>query len=311
MGLENYSNLVTYQNASDGFLCLVLSISLRLLVLFCRDTEGLPALSWTGTRRGWRFARRRTSLACVHPPPALLTLTTSRWSQTLWAELDWCRPGFLFFSTNFLLSVVGTRGEYFRRSRSWIQICYWNVERRQDWNCCTGMQQNFGTLMVFNKMHSVHVFTCVVWCVHFPHPGLQMVGLAQGCFDHTIPYTRQRVQFGKRIFDFQVCGILKTTPLFCTCTFTFEGRVLFVNNALFCVPGHAASNSSRSDPDRSGASADVQRRPSERSRQTFHQRGLHGQILLLWGVLFDCLEKRKLCAFSCLWPMPLCLSRNL
>ncbi|CAG5904857.1 unnamed protein product [Menidia menidia] len=31
----------------------------------------------------------------------------------------------------------------------------------------------------------------------------QMVGLAQGCFDQTIPYTRQRVQFGKRIFDFQ------------------------------------------------------------------------------------------------------------
>lgn len=32
----------------------------------------------------------------------------------------------------------------------------------------------------------------------------QMLGLAQGCFDHTVPYTRQRVQFGKRIFDFQV-----------------------------------------------------------------------------------------------------------
>ncbi|XP_066457251.1 short/branched chain specific acyl-CoA dehydrogenase, mitochondrial [Eleutherodactylus coqui] len=31
----------------------------------------------------------------------------------------------------------------------------------------------------------------------------QMVGLAQGCFDHTIPYTKQRIQFGKRIFDFQ------------------------------------------------------------------------------------------------------------
>ncbi|XP_074475646.1 short/branched chain specific acyl-CoA dehydrogenase, mitochondrial [Sebastes fasciatus] len=31
----------------------------------------------------------------------------------------------------------------------------------------------------------------------------QMIGLAQGCFDSTIPYTRQRVQFGKRIFDFQ------------------------------------------------------------------------------------------------------------
>nr|XP_057918140.1 short/branched chain specific acyl-CoA dehydrogenase, mitochondrial [Doryrhamphus excisus] len=31
----------------------------------------------------------------------------------------------------------------------------------------------------------------------------QMLGLAQGCFDHAVPYTRQRMQFGKRIFDFQ------------------------------------------------------------------------------------------------------------
>ncbi|MEE6486538.1 hypothetical protein FKM82_014632 [Ascaphus truei] len=31
----------------------------------------------------------------------------------------------------------------------------------------------------------------------------QMLGLAQGCFDQTIPYTKQRMQFGKRIFDFQ------------------------------------------------------------------------------------------------------------
>ncbi|XP_056089751.1 short/branched chain specific acyl-CoA dehydrogenase, mitochondrial isoform X2 [Rhinichthys klamathensis goyatoka] len=31
----------------------------------------------------------------------------------------------------------------------------------------------------------------------------QMLGLAQGCFDHAVPYTRQRVQFGKRVFDFQ------------------------------------------------------------------------------------------------------------
>ncbi|XP_061562197.1 short/branched chain specific acyl-CoA dehydrogenase, mitochondrial isoform X2 [Phycodurus eques] len=31
----------------------------------------------------------------------------------------------------------------------------------------------------------------------------QMLGVAQGCFDHTVPYTRQRRQFGKRIFDFQ------------------------------------------------------------------------------------------------------------
>ncbi|XP_012410569.1 short/branched chain specific acyl-CoA dehydrogenase, mitochondrial [Trichechus manatus latirostris] len=31
----------------------------------------------------------------------------------------------------------------------------------------------------------------------------QMLGLAQGCFDYTIPYIKERVQFGKRIFDFQ------------------------------------------------------------------------------------------------------------
>lgn len=34
--------------------------------------------------------------------------------------------------------------------------------------------------------------------------GAQMVGLAQGCLDATIPYTLSRIQFGKRIFDFQV-----------------------------------------------------------------------------------------------------------
>jgi short/branched chain acyl-CoA dehydrogenase len=34
--------------------------------------------------------------------------------------------------------------------------------------------------------------------------GAQMLGLAQGCFDATVPYTLQRHQFGKRIFDFQV-----------------------------------------------------------------------------------------------------------
>ena len=38
--------------------------------------------------------------------------------------------------------------------------------------------------------------------------GAQMVGLAQGCFDVTVPFTLERVQFGKRIFDFQVCVLI-------------------------------------------------------------------------------------------------------
>ena len=33
--------------------------------------------------------------------------------------------------------------------------------------------------------------------------GAQMVGLAQGCFDATMPYLFQREQFGTRIGDFQ------------------------------------------------------------------------------------------------------------
>lgn len=32
----------------------------------------------------------------------------------------------------------------------------------------------------------------------------QMLGLAQGCFDATIPYTLERTQFGSPIFKFQV-----------------------------------------------------------------------------------------------------------
>jgi len=31
-----------------------------------------------------------------------------------------------------------------------------------------------------------------------------MLGICQGTFDKTIPYTKQRKQFGQRIFDFQV-----------------------------------------------------------------------------------------------------------
>lgn len=35
--------------------------------------------------------------------------------------------------------------------------------------------------------------------------GAQMIGIAQGSFDATIPYTLERQQFGKKIFSFQVC----------------------------------------------------------------------------------------------------------
>jgi alkylation response protein AidB-like acyl-CoA dehydrogenase len=34
--------------------------------------------------------------------------------------------------------------------------------------------------------------------------GSQMVGLAQGCFDCTVPYLKERKQFNSRLYDFQV-----------------------------------------------------------------------------------------------------------
>lgn len=43
--------------------------------------------------------------------------------------------------------------------------------------------------------------------------GAQMVGIAQGCFDATLPYTLERKQFGKKIFSFQVC-ICSTMKLY-------------------------------------------------------------------------------------------------
>lgn len=38
--------------------------------------------------------------------------------------------------------------------------------------------------------------------------GAQMLGLSQGCFDQTVPYLRERKQFGQRIIDFQVINSL-------------------------------------------------------------------------------------------------------
>lgn len=55
--------------------------------------------------------------------------------------LYWKKTNFLQTRnfTNFLLFIVGTRAEYFGTHRSWVQVCHWNVEWRQDWNCCSGI----------------------------------------------------------------------------------------------------------------------------------------------------------------------------
>lgn len=107
-----------------------------------------------------------------------------------------------------------------------------------------------------------------------------MLGLAQGCFDNTIPYTRQRVQFGKRIFDFQVenWNPLPSAYMFVIIHIIILEASVFINVVMFmfCVPGHAAPNSPRSNTDRSRSAADLQRRSSKGSWETFYKRGLHG-----------------------------------
>lgn len=49
--------------------------------------------------------------------------------------------------------------------------------------------------------------------------GAQGVGLAQGCFDATIPYIQERKQFNTRLIDFQVLtyGDSTQTSVFRAC----------------------------------------------------------------------------------------------
>lgn len=79
-----------------------------------------------------------------------------------------------------------------------------------------------------------------------------MLGLAQGCFDHTVPYTRQRVQFGKRIFDFQVnwiqlrlggCGggVSALIHIPAEARLTYADRVLFVFQGMQHQIAHVAT----------------------------------------------------------------------
>ncbi|MEQ2177889.1 hypothetical protein GOODEAATRI_008347 [Goodea atripinnis] len=46
----------------------------------------------------------------------------------------------------------------------------------------------------------------------------------------------QKEKYLNRLSTDMVCRILKTSPLFCTCTFTFEGSVLFIDSCYCFVP---------------------------------------------------------------------------
>ncbi|XP_053627886.1 short/branched chain specific acyl-CoA dehydrogenase, mitochondrial isoform X1 [Cherax quadricarinatus] len=64
--------------------------------------------------------------------------------------------------------------------------------------------------------------------------GAQMVGLAQGCLDSTVPYILQRKQFGKRLFDFQA---MQHTVAYLA-TEIEAARLLVYNSARLKEAGH-------------------------------------------------------------------------
>ena len=53
--------------------------------------------------------------------------------------------------------------------------------------------------------------------------GAQMVGLAQGCFDQTMPYLFERQQFGKNIFFFFFSYFFLLRYIYATLTFLHGG----------------------------------------------------------------------------------------
>ena len=62
----------------------------------------------------------------------------------------------------------------------------------------------------------------------------QMVGLAQGCLDETLPYLKERVQFGRSIWDFQ--SMQHQVAHYAT---QLEaGRLLVYNAARLCEAGN-------------------------------------------------------------------------
>lgn len=51
---------------------------------------------------------------------------------------------------------------------------------------------------------ALNAYNCIYTSTGRVGIGAQMIGIAQGCLDATIPYTLERKQFGKDIFSFQV-----------------------------------------------------------------------------------------------------------
>lgn len=129
-----------------------------------RGTEASPASSWTETRRGWRFARRRTSSACVRPPPARSTSTMSRWHLIL--HRISMKQMHAVISTNFVLFIVGTRDKHFGSNRSGVQVRYRDVERGQDWNCRSGKASLFELYLKQAKCALFKIIKCEMETLH-------------------------------------------------------------------------------------------------------------------------------------------------
>lgn len=62
------------------------------------------------------------------------------------------------------------------------------------------------SIAIASFIHFVAGYKYAIECLNAGRIGIgaQMIGLAQGCYDNTIPYLQERKQFGSRLIDFQV-----------------------------------------------------------------------------------------------------------
>lgn len=100
--------------------------------------------------------------------------------------------------------------------------------------------------------------------------GAQMIGMAQGALDATIPYTLERKQFGSEIFSFQVRSSFNIYYLLLILTFCI------------IIPVDAASDRPGGDGARGGETAGLQRGEARRGESALREGGCDGKAGSVW-----------------------------
>ncbi|CAP31581.2 Protein CBG12633 [Caenorhabditis briggsae] len=101
-------------------------------------------------------------------------------------------------------------------SKGYKGITCFLVDRNQEGVSVGKKEDKLGIRLLRHALSTLITYVCIsrpfserykyaIECLNAGRIGIgaQMLGLAQGCFDQTIPYLQQREQFGQRLIDFQ------------------------------------------------------------------------------------------------------------